>query len=112
MPLYEYACAECGHQLEARQKMSDPPLKICPKCGDESLERLVSRSSFALKGSGWYADGYGATGGKDTKVADAKPGKTTDAKVAETKTADAKPESKPAETVAKPDAPKPKDSGD
>lgn len=59
MPLYEYACRACGHEHEARQKFSDPPLTTCPNCGAESLERLISNSSFSLKGGGWYSDGYG-----------------------------------------------------
>lgn len=66
MPLYEYACANCGHELEARQRISEDPLKTCPKCGNEALERLVSMSSFSLKGSGWYADGYGARPGGES----------------------------------------------
>jgi putative FmdB family regulatory protein len=60
MPLYEYVCSDCGAELEVRQKFSDDPLKDCPTCGNPSLERLVSQSSFALKGGGWYADGYGS----------------------------------------------------
>ena len=59
MPIYEYVCESCGHQLEARQKLSDAPLTECPSCCQARLERLVSASSFSLKGSGWYADGYG-----------------------------------------------------
>lgn len=65
MPLYEYACRSCGHQFEARQKITDEPLKACPSCHKEAAERLVSRSSFALKGAGWYADGYGSKSGGD-----------------------------------------------
>lgn len=59
MPIYEYRCASCEHDLEAVQKFSDPPLTDCPSCGAPRLERLLSQSSFALKGGGWYADGYG-----------------------------------------------------
>ncbi len=59
MPMYEYRCGECGHQLEALQKFSDPHLVDCPSCGAPRLERLMSHSSFALRGGGWYADGYG-----------------------------------------------------
>lgn len=64
MPIYEYGCQNCGHTLDARQKFSDPPLRTCPACSEDSLERLISESSFALKGSGWYADGYGPSGKK------------------------------------------------
>ena len=58
MPWYEYACNDCGRELEVEQRISDDPLQTCPTCGSEGLERLVSRTSFSLKGSGWYADGY------------------------------------------------------
>jgi len=54
MPIYEYKCTECDHRLEKLQKMSDDPLKNCPVCDNSSLIKLVSASSFKLKGSGWY----------------------------------------------------------
>lgn len=54
MPIYEYGCGACGHQLEALQKMSDSPLRKCPECGRSQLKRLVSAPQFRLKGSGWY----------------------------------------------------------
>lgn len=54
MPIYEYACEECGHRLEAMQKMSDAPLTDCPSCGAARLKRLISPVSFRLKGGGWY----------------------------------------------------------
>jgi putative FmdB family regulatory protein len=54
MPIYEYRCAACGHELEALQKISDSPLRKCPECGKSMLKRLMSAPSFRLKGSGWY----------------------------------------------------------
>ena len=54
MPIYEYKCSNCGHRLEKLQKMSDEPLKECPECNEASLSKLVSASSFKLKGTGWY----------------------------------------------------------
>ncbi len=54
MPIYEYKCTECEHRLEKLQRMSDDPLKDCPECGKSSLTKLVSASSFKLKGTGWY----------------------------------------------------------
>ena len=54
MPIYEYTCESCGHNLEAIQKMSDPVLKECPECGKPALKKLISAASFRLKGSGWY----------------------------------------------------------
>lgn len=54
MPIYEYQCKECGHHLEALQKVTDTPLRECPECQKNSLEKLVSATSFQLKGTGWY----------------------------------------------------------
>lgn len=54
MPIYEYKCEHCGHQLEALQKMSDEPLRKCPKCENEALTKKVSAAAFRLKGGGWY----------------------------------------------------------
>lgn len=56
MPLYEYEC-EAGHRFEEIQKFSDAPIERCPRC-DTKAQRLLSTSSFALKGDGWYRDGY------------------------------------------------------
>jgi putative FmdB family regulatory protein len=54
MPFYEYQCNNCGHALEAMQKVSDPPLRKCPHCGKSQLQKLMSAPVFRLKGSGWY----------------------------------------------------------
>lgn len=57
MPIYEYECADCGKQFEAFQSISDKPLKKCQFC-QGTVRRLISSSSFSLKGGGWYKDGY------------------------------------------------------
>ena len=57
MPIYRYVCEKCGSQTELMQKVSDAPLKRCKKCRGK-LEKAVSRTSFQLKGSGWYASDY------------------------------------------------------
>lgn len=69
MPIYEYRCTSCGHELEALQKFSDAPLADCPACSTESLTKLISAAGFHLKGSGWYATDFKG-GGKaaDTKL--------------------------------------------
>ncbi|NEV64165.1 FmdB family zinc ribbon protein [Thiorhodococcus minor] len=54
MPIYEYRCEECGHELEKMQKISDAPLTDCPACGKPSLKKLISAAGFRLKGGGWY----------------------------------------------------------
>ncbi|PKN57830.1 MAG: FmdB family transcriptional regulator [Deltaproteobacteria bacterium HGW-Deltaproteobacteria-14] len=58
MPIYEYRCEGCGHQLEKLQSFSDDPLVACPACGADLLKRLISQTSFHLKGGGWYATDY------------------------------------------------------
>ena len=54
MPLYDYRCTECSHQLEALQKLADSPLTTCPACNAEALRKQVSAPAFRLAGSGWY----------------------------------------------------------
>ena len=61
MPIYEYACAKCGELTEVLAKVEDPPPAKCPRCGAKKLSRVVSRSSFQLKGGGWYSDLYGSS---------------------------------------------------
>ena len=77
MPIYEYQCDACGAVTERLQKMSDAPLRKCPKCGGK-VEKIISRTSFQLKGSGWYVTDYGkgtggAAGTKKKKSADEGP---------------------------------------
>jgi len=57
MPVYEYECGKCGKHFEELQKVSDKPLKKCKFCGG-AVQRLISQTSFSLKGGGWYKDGY------------------------------------------------------
>jgi putative FmdB family regulatory protein len=62
MPIYEYSCQSCEKTIDVLQKVSDPTPETCSACGATgSLTRLVSRSSFVLKGGGWYSDLYGST---------------------------------------------------
>ncbi len=88
MPIYEYRCSSCGHELEALQKLADAPLLACPSCRADALVKLVSASAFQLKGSGWYATDF--KGG--SKPAAAKSGDSP-TPTGET-TSEAKPEAK------------------
>lgn len=58
MPMYEYECSACGLVFEARQKFSDAPLTSCRECGG-AVRKLISQTGFALRGGGWYEQGYG-----------------------------------------------------
>jgi len=54
MPIYEYQCQSCNHQMEVLQKLSDEPLTDCPACGAAAVKKKVSAVAFRLKGGGWY----------------------------------------------------------
>ncbi|HVO26658.1 MAG TPA: zinc ribbon domain-containing protein [Candidatus Margulisiibacteriota bacterium] len=93
MPIYEYRCRKCG-EFEVTQRITEPPLARCPTCRGK-VTKLISNTSFQLKGSGWYITDYGRADGKGKE-------KGTEAK-AESKTeskAESKTESK-SESVAK-----------
>jgi len=64
MPIYEYRCDACGHELEAMQKMSDAPLTDCPECGQPALKKMISAAGFRLKGGGWYETDFKKGGTK------------------------------------------------
>lgn len=69
MPIYEYQCRACEHQLEAIQKISDEPLVTCPVCGKPELRKLISAAGFRLKGGGWYETDF-KTGSKKNVASD------------------------------------------
>jgi len=98
MPIYEYECQACAHRFEAWQKMSDKPIKVCPKCRGRKVSKLISHTSFQLKGGGWYSDLYasakppsaasGESGGSASEKspgAGSAPAATTATKSAESK---------------------------
>jgi putative FmdB family regulatory protein len=66
MPIYEYRCLDCDHEFERMQKFSEPSLKTCPLC-DGSVQKLISRSAFHLKGDGWYVTDYARKSGNNGK---------------------------------------------
>lgn len=68
MPIYEYGCQSCGHEMEALQKMSDPALTECPTCQKSSLVKKISAAAFRLKGGGWYETDF-KTGDKKKNLA-------------------------------------------
>ncbi len=70
MPIYEYRCEDCGHTLDALQKLSDEPLKDCPECAQPSLKRLMSAPAFRLKGGGWYETDFKSDKEKKRNLAD------------------------------------------
>ncbi len=87
MPIYEYQCTKCGEIFEAFQKITDDPLNECKFCRGK-VEKLISHSSFQLKGSGWYLTDYARRSSssssvdkpKESKSEEAKPASSTESK--------------------------------
>lgn len=80
MPIYEYACNACGHELELLQGFREEPITTCPACHLDELKRKISAAAFHLKGTGWYETDF--------------KNKDKDKKKAEKETTEDKPESK------------------
>ena len=87
MPIYQYQCVDCGHALEALQKMSDPRLVDCPECKAPALKKQLTAAAFKLKGTGWYETDFKNSGKKPVEptpkaepapVADSKPAASAD----------------------------------
>ena len=103
MPIYEYECGKCG-VFETSQRISEAPLTKCPTCR-RKVRRLISNTSFQLKGTGWYVTDYARGGDKEKKGAtdgEAKTESKSESSSDATPETKAKPESKP----KKADAPK------
>lgn len=65
MPIYEFKCTDCEHELELLRKLSDPPLTLCPACQQDTLVKKVSAAGFRLKGGGWYETDFKSSGQKN-----------------------------------------------
>ncbi|MBW2261359.1 MAG: zinc ribbon domain-containing protein [Deltaproteobacteria bacterium] len=88
MPFYEYKCAACGHEFEEFQKITDKPVKTCPECKKRKVRRLISQTSFVLKGSGWYVTDYARKGESSAANGDNGAKKDSGEKKAESKKTD------------------------
>jgi len=77
MPIYEYECTSCRNVLEVFQRMTEDPLTTCPDCSGP-VKKLMSMSSFQLKGGGWYADGYSSASCNSSGSAGSSAPATTD----------------------------------
>jgi putative FmdB family regulatory protein len=116
MPIYEYACAACGHRFEEWQKMSDKPVRTCPKCKAKKVEKLISQTSFTLKGGGWYSDLYAGPKPGASSKGDSGASASSDASASESSSKDSAKDSskdstkdtKKADSAAKPAAEKAK----
>jgi putative FmdB family regulatory protein len=70
MPIYEYVCDQCGHALEALQKISEAPLRDCPACDEDALKKKISAPGFRLSGSGWYETDFKSKNQKNLSKGD------------------------------------------
>lgn len=97
MPIYEFACEECGNEVEVLQKMSDAPLKDCASCGESTMKKKVSAAAFRLSGSGWYETDFKSGNKKNLKDSEKAKPKT---KETHKKSTDTKSGSSGADTVS------------
>ena len=67
MPIYEYLCEKCEHEFEREQRITADPIKTCPECKSRRVKKLISQTSFVLKGGGWYNDLYSSTKKEEKK---------------------------------------------
>ena len=104
MPFYEYQCNNCGHTMEAMQKLHDSPLKKCPQCGKPQLQRLMSAPVFRLKGGGWYETDFKSDQDTKRNLADRPEAEAPKEEKKETTEAQSK-------DAATPETAKPKDTG-
>lgn len=79
MPIYEYQCQACNHELEALQKISDQPLADCPACNKPELKKKISAAGFRLKGGGWYETDFKSGNSKKNLAGDSNASSTTTA---------------------------------
>ena len=112
MPTYEYGCTACGNEWEELQRITEPPIEVCPKCGKNTAHRLISAGTgFILKGGGWYSDLYSSAKG-GSKKAEANDTTSSDS-ASKPDSGGSKPESKgetkaaPAASTTTPPAPGP-----
>lgn len=74
MPIYEYRCTNCGHEMEAVQKISEDPLLNCQACYQDALKKRISAAGFRLKGGGWYETDFKSGKKKNVSGGDSSSG--------------------------------------
>ncbi|MES2353372.1 MAG: FmdB family zinc ribbon protein [Pseudomonadota bacterium] len=101
MPIYAYRCSECGFQEDYLQKISDPVLTDCPKCGKPTLNKQLTAAGFQLKGNGWYATDFkGGNSPAPAGKANSDNGDKADAGKSSTEEPSKSDKDKPAESAA------------
>jgi len=82
MPIYEYGCLTCGKRQEVLQRHDGAPITTCAECGGR-MKKLMSNTSFVLKGTGWYKNDYASKSTKNEKADKEKADKTEKTETAE-----------------------------
>jgi putative FmdB family regulatory protein len=108
VPIYEYQCEACSHEMEKLQKMDEAILVDCPECEEPALRKLVSAAAFRLKGSGWYETDFkkdnkrNLADGSGKSTVDKEPAAKSSPKVekATANNSSKKPDAKPAAKAA------------
>ena len=90
MPIYEYKCNACGHELEVLQAISESPLQDCPECGQAELRKLISAPIFRLKGGGWYETDFKTNNKRNLAGERGTENKSSESKAAEGKSGEGK----------------------
>ena len=88
MPIYEYVCRNCGHELERLQRLSEDPLTECPACETPELKRKISAAGFRLAGGGWYETDFKSDGKRNIAGGEDKTSKSSSATSASSSTSD------------------------
>ena len=96
MPIYEYRCSSCGFQKEYLHKVSDPVLSICPECGKETFNKMLTAAGFQLKGGGWYATDFKNSGKPKTAALNGAADKSGSSDSGSSDAGEKKTETKPA----------------
>jgi putative FmdB family regulatory protein len=103
MPFYEYKCSNCGFELEELQKMSDEPLKKCPECGKNTLQKLLGTGGgLIFKGSGFYLTDYKkkSSSSQDSSKSSRSTGSKKEANKSNDKSTDKSADKSPGKTVS------------
>jgi len=111
MPIYEYLCDKCEREFEVEQRITEDPIRSCPHCRSRKVRRLISQTSFVLKGSGWYADLYSSSKGKSEGDSKDKGGEAKPAADGAASTASASGDAKSASTSKDSTSPDPGGKG-
>lgn len=101
MPIYEYQCRKCGHLAEVFQKFSDAPITRCEVCNGR-MKKLISQSTFHLKGTGWYVTDYASKGGTREAKKKEKDSSVKETKASDTKESKNQPKARAKEAKAQP----------